>query len=118
MIERHIDFSRSPRQLGAPAEQIRAPLHEPRRTTRCRPWLPSQRCPWCMADGHVLGREDGFDRQRGIDFRIQPEVAAIVPRAGNVTDDDVEQAMRFLTDEWLSTSPPTTPANARSSPPR
>jgi hypothetical protein len=54
-----------------------------------------------LADGHVLGREDGFDRLRGIDFRIQPEVAACVPQPGTVTDDDVERAMQFLTDDWL-----------------
>src|SRR5262249_27907379 len=57
--------------------------------------------PIVLADGHVLGREDGFDRLRGIDFRIQPEVAACVPQHRTVTDDDVEWAMRFLTDDWL-----------------
>src|SRR5262249_49997852 len=64
----------------------------------CRRSLPSP--PW-LADGHVLGREDGFDRLRGIDFRIQPEVAACVPQPGTVADHDVERAMRFLTDHWL-----------------
>jgi hypothetical protein len=57
--------------------------------------------PIVLADGHVLGREGGFDRLRGIDFRIQPEVAACVPQPGTITDDDVERAMRFLTDDWL-----------------
>jgi hypothetical protein len=53
-----------------------------------------------FADGGVWA-EDKFDRLRGIDFRIQPEVAACVPQPGSVTDDAVIEAMLFLTDQWL-----------------
>ena len=51
--------------------------------------------PLVLADGSVLA-EDKFDRLRGIDFRIQPEVAACVPKPGSVTDDAVYEAMTFL----------------------
>jgi hypothetical protein len=53
-----------------------------------------------LADGSVL-TTDGFDQLRGIDFRVQPEVLACVPELGSVTDNRVEAAMRFLSDEWL-----------------
>ena len=58
--------------------------------------------PIVLADGHVLGRQEGFDRLRGIDFRIQPEVRGHRAQAGTaITDADVEAAMQFLSDEWL-----------------
>jgi hypothetical protein len=56
--------------------------------------------PLVLADGGVLA-EDKFDRLRGIDFRIQPEVTATVPKPGSATDDAVCKAMIFLTEEWL-----------------
>jgi hypothetical protein len=56
--------------------------------------------PLVFADGGVW-LEDKFDRLRGIDFRIQPEVAACVPKPDTVNDDAVYEAMTFLTDEWL-----------------
>jgi hypothetical protein len=56
--------------------------------------------PLVLADGGVLSG-DRFDRLRGIDFRIQPEILACVPEPGSVTDNRVKAAMRFLTDEWL-----------------
>ena len=56
--------------------------------------------PLVLADGSVL-TGDRFDRLRGIDFRIQPEVLACIPELGSVTDNRVKAVMRFLTDEWL-----------------
>jgi hypothetical protein len=56
--------------------------------------------PLVLADGSVL-TGDRFDRLRGIDFRIQPEVLACVPELGSVTDNRVKAAIHFLTDEWL-----------------
>jgi hypothetical protein len=55
-----------------------------------------------LKNGTVFGRESGFDRRSGIDFRIQPEIAACVPEPGTITDDDVWGAMRFLMEEWLA----------------
>jgi hypothetical protein len=57
--------------------------------------------PIVLGDGYVVGREEGLDRLRGIEFHVQPEVSACVPQPGTVSDADVEQAMRFLLDDWL-----------------
>jgi hypothetical protein len=59
--------------------------------------------PIILADGVVLALPgDGdFDPLRGIDFHIQPEVMATVPRREDCTPSAVRDAMKFLTDEWL-----------------
>jgi hypothetical protein len=100
MIEHHIDFvDRDGRSVHLQPKFVR---HYMKRDDSVLPTIVAiTTLPIVLADGHVLGREDGFDRLRGIDFRIQPEVAACVPQPGAVTDDDVERAMRFLTDDWL-----------------
>jgi hypothetical protein len=103
MIERHIDFYKEDkdgnrRSVHLPANFVR---HYRKRDDGRLPTIVAvTTLPLVLADGHVLA-EDKFDRLRGISFRIQPEVAATVPKPGSVSDDDVEQAMRFLTEEWL-----------------
>ena len=57
--------------------------------------------PIVLADGVVLGRENGFDPERGIHFVISEEIAAKIPRREDCTPEAVAEAMRFLTDEWL-----------------
>jgi hypothetical protein len=57
--------------------------------------------PVVLADGGVIGRESGFDAERGIEFVIPAGVAAAVPRRGELTDDAVADAIDFLTDDWL-----------------
>ena len=57
--------------------------------------------PIVLADGVVLGRENGFDPERGIHFVISKEIAAKIPRREDCTPEAVAEAMRFLTDEWL-----------------
>ena len=57
--------------------------------------------PIVLADGEVLGRENGFDRTRGIQFIIPDEVLAAVPRREDLTDAAIATAMNFLIDEWL-----------------
>jgi hypothetical protein len=56
--------------------------------------------PLVLPDGTLLATQ-GLDRQRGIIFRLQPELVAILPAAKDCTSPAVVEAMRFLTDEWL-----------------
>jgi hypothetical protein len=100
MIEQHIDFiDKNDRSVHLQPSFVR---HYMKRDDGALPTLVAvTTLPIILADGHVLGREDGFDGLRGISFRTQSEVSACVPQLGSVTDDDVATAMRFLTDEWL-----------------
>ena len=99
MIERHIDFvDKDGRSVHLPTKFVR---HYMKRDDGRLPTIVAvTTLPLVLADGNILA-EDKLDRLRGISFRIQPEVAATVPKPGTTTDDHVEQAMRFLTDEWL-----------------
>jgi hypothetical protein len=56
--------------------------------------------PLVLPDGTLLATQ-GLDRQRGIIFRLQPELVAILPTAKDCTSAAVVEAMRFLTDVWL-----------------
>jgi hypothetical protein len=99
MIERHIDFvDKDGNSVHLPTKFVR---HYTKRDDGRLPTIVAvSTLPLVLADGNVLA-EDKFDRLRGISFRIQPEVAATVPTPRSITDDDIENAMRFLTDEWL-----------------
>jgi hypothetical protein len=57
--------------------------------------------PIVLADGVVLGRENGFDRARGIHFAVPEAIAAAVPRREDCGSEAVGEAMKFLTDDWL-----------------
>ena len=64
---------------GALPDQFRAALHEARTTTRCRSWSRSRTMPIVLGYGEMLAPE-GFDRLRGIQFIIQDELRAILPK--------------------------------------
>jgi hypothetical protein len=56
--------------------------------------------PIVLGDGRQsAGR--GLDRDRGIVFRIPPELLAILPRREDCTPSAIAEAMRFLCDVWL-----------------
>ena len=57
--------------------------------------------PIVLADAGLLGAESGLDRLRGIQFMIQDEVRAVIPRPKECTEAAVREAMRYLRDEWL-----------------
>jgi hypothetical protein len=99
LIERHIDFvDKDGRSVHLPSNFVR---HYIKRDDGALPTLVAvSTLPLVLADGNVLA-EDKFDRLRGISFRIQPEVAATVPKPDSISNDDVDAAMQFLTDEWL-----------------
>jgi hypothetical protein len=56
--------------------------------------------PLVLPDGTLLASQ-GLDQQRGIIFRIQPELIALLPIPKDCTLSAVSTAMRFLTDVWL-----------------
>jgi hypothetical protein len=98
MLEEHIRFvDKDGNEVNCPDKFVR---HFMKRDDDLPIVVAVSTLPLVFADGKVWA-EDKFDRLRGIDYRIQPEVAACVPKPGNVTDDDVRKAMNFLTDEWL-----------------
>ena len=99
MIERHVDFiDMRGFSVHLGTNFVR---HYMQRDDRASPIIVAvSTLPLVLADGQVLA-EDKFDPLRGIDFHIQTEVSATVPKPGSVTDEHVESAMRFLTDEWL-----------------
>jgi hypothetical protein len=99
VIERHIDFVNDDgRSVHLPSNFVR---HYLQRDDGVLPTIVAvSTLPLVFADGGVWF-EDKFDRLRGIDFRIQPQVAACVPKPDTVNDDAVYEAMTFMTDEWL-----------------
>ena len=99
MIERHIDFvDKNGNSVQPPAKLVRAYM---KRDDGALPTIVAvATMPIVLADGEILAF-DGFDRLRGIDFRIQPEVLAVMPKRKECTPEAVAEAMRFLTDEWL-----------------
>jgi hypothetical protein len=56
--------------------------------------------PLLLKDGTFLATP-GLDRERGIVFRLQPELLSILPKPEDCTPTAVAHAMSFLTDEWL-----------------
>jgi hypothetical protein len=100
MIERHVNFvDEDGNSVRLQSSYVR---HYMNRDDGALPTMVAvTTLPIVLADGNVIGRDDGFDRLRGIDFRIQQEVSACVPRPGMVTDHDVAAAMRFLLEDWL-----------------
>ena len=100
LIERHIDFvdgaGRSV-HLGSPFVR-----HYMQRTGGALPIVGAiAPLPLILADGEVLA-EPGLDRERGIIFRLEPGMVALMPRLEECGDDEVAAAMDFLTEEWLT----------------
>ena len=110
MIEEHIDYvDKDGRSVHLPMQFVR---HYMNRDDGVLPTVVAiATLPIVLADGNLLA-PDGLDRARGIIFEIQKEVRAVLPQRKDCTEDAVRKAMKFLSDEWLSTSPPTIPENA------
>lgn len=56
--------------------------------------------PIVLPDGSILAGR-GLDRERGIVFRVPPELLTMLPKREGCTATAVAAAMRFLTDVWL-----------------
>ena len=100
LIEQHVDY------VDADGRSVHLPLafvkHNVRRHDSKLPVAVAvATLPVMLADGVVLGRMAGLDRERGIVFNIAPELMALVPRREDCTQSAVAEAMRFLTDKWL-----------------
>ena len=103
MIEQHIDFYKEDengnrRSVHLPMSFVR---HYMRRHDSVLPTAYAvATLPLVLADGGLLATT-GFDRLRGIQFLIQPELRAMVPSPEDCTPEAVKEAMEFLCDEWL-----------------
>lgn len=56
--------------------------------------------PLVLPDGTLLAR-NGLDRERRAVFRIDPALLSFVPKAEDCTESAVDEAFKFLADEWL-----------------
>ena len=56
--------------------------------------------PIVLTDGALLSGR-GLDRDRGIVFRVPPELQAILPEPVKCNPEAVAEAMQYLTHEWL-----------------
>ncbi len=102
LIERHIEYivetrdSEHPVHLAAPFVKHFWQRHDKRLPTVAA----IATMPVVLPDGTLLtGR--GLDRQRGIVFRIPPELLALLPAAADYSPPAIADAMRLLTDYWL-----------------
>ena len=99
LIERHVDFvdgtGRSV-HLGSPFVR-----HYMQRTGGALPIAGAiATLPLVLADGAVLA-EPGLDRERGIVFRLEPGIVALMPRLEECSGNEVAAAMHFLSEDWL-----------------
>jgi len=99
MIEQYIDFVDSKgNSVHLPSKYVR---HFVQRFDDVLPTVVAiATLPIVLADGVLLAL-DGLDPDRGIAFKIQPELREVLPRREDCTEAAVRKAMRFLTDNWL-----------------
>src|SRR5262245_34149495 len=99
MIEQYIEFvDKKGNPVHLPSNFVR---HYVRRFDDVLPTVVAiATLPIVLADGVLLAPE-GLDPDRGIVFKIQPELRKVLPRREDCTDEAVRKAMEFLTDEWL-----------------
>src|SRR5215813_3799075 len=99
MIEQYIDF------VDAGGYSVHLPMqfvrHYVKRNDGALPTVVTlATLPIVLADG-VLLAPDGLDRDRGILFKIQPELREVLPWREDCSDEAVCRAMKFLCDDWL-----------------
>jgi hypothetical protein len=99
LIERHIDFiDEKGRSVHLASPFVR---HYMQRSAGALPIAGAiATLPLVLADGAVL-TEPGLDRTRGIVFKLEPEIVALMPRQEDCSNEQIAAAMRFLNEEWL-----------------
>jgi hypothetical protein len=99
MIERHIDYvDHHGCSVHLPSQFVR---HYVSRDDGVLPTVVAiATLPIVLGDGSLLA-PDGLDLPRGIVFKIQNELRAVLPRRDHCTEAAVREAMRFLCDDWL-----------------
>ncbi len=99
MIERHIEYvdeKGRPVHLATPFVR-----HFHTRADDALPLMAAiATLPMVLGNGTLLSKP-GLDRDRGIVFRVPPELVAALPKAEDCSPTAVAEAMQFLTDEWL-----------------
>jgi hypothetical protein len=99
LIERHIEYvdkTDRPVHLASPfVKHFRTRIDDALPIAAAIATLPI-----VLADGNLLAGR-GLDRDRGIVFRIPPELLAVLPTREQCDADAVYEAFRFLLDEWL-----------------
>ena len=100
LIEMHIDYvDADNRSVHLPAPFVR---HYLVRNDNALPAVNAvATLPMVLGDGTMLSGS-GLHRERGIVFRVPPEVQALVPSLADCTSTAAAEAMRFLTDDWLA----------------
>jgi hypothetical protein len=99
LIERHIDY------VNAKDESVHLRTafvkHYVRRYDDVLPLVVAiATLPIVLGDGTLLAPA-GFDRKRGIIFKVPKELRNVLPRREGCDDAAVREAMRFLCDDWL-----------------
>jgi hypothetical protein len=100
VIEQHIDFfdpkDRRSVHLASPFV-----MHFRKRTDNALPLVSAiVTVPIVLPDGTLLGGR-GLNRERGIIFRIPPELMKYIPAINDCHEYAVIDALAFLTDTWL-----------------
>ena len=99
IIESHIDFTDEegrPVHLAAPFVR-----HYLARGDGALPVVSAvATLPVVTPSGELLSKR-GLDRDRGIVFRVPPEMLNLVPGQRECTPEAVAEAMRFLVEDWL-----------------
>ena len=115
-IERYIDYvDAATRSVHLPTKFV---WHYVQRDDDALPNLVAiSALPLVLPDGALLA-PDGFDRERGITFKIPSELRAVLPARRECTDAAIAAAMRYLCNEWLTDVATNLTASARSLPPR
>jgi hypothetical protein len=100
MLEKHIDFvDKDGNSVHCPTAYVR---HYMSRDDGALPTVVAiSTLPIVLADGNLLA-PDGLDRLRGIVFKVDPELLKLMPKRDACNDVALREAMRFLTEEWLS----------------
>jgi hypothetical protein len=100
LIERHIEYVDA--ETGRPVH-LASPFVK-HYLTRADDALPVATgiatVPIVLPNGTLLSGR-GLDRDRGIVFRVPPELEAILPKPAECTPAAVAKAMQYLTHEWL-----------------
>jgi hypothetical protein len=99
LIERHIEYvDVNGRPVHLPAPFVK---HYLVRSDAALPVATGvATLPIALPDGRLLSGQ-GLDRNRGIVFRVPPELEALLPEPAHCTPEAVADAMSFLTHEWL-----------------
>jgi hypothetical protein len=99
LIERHIEFvNDDERSVALNPDFVR---HYMRYRDSKLPVVTAIVTLPLVLPGGILLANHGLDRERGIVFRLQPEVIAVLPVPQECTASAVTAAVRFLTDVWL-----------------